>query len=116
STDIPTLYDILPGYMPMPKAGAGESHLDDWVRAHRKRGGLWASLRSYMVSLLRAYYGRSAAADNDWGFGFLPRVTGDHSHFSYFADMADGRVEGLFVMGQNPAVGAQHARLERRAL
>jgi formate dehydrogenase major subunit len=31
-------------------------------------------------------------------------------------DMADGKVEGLFVMGQNPAVGGQHARLERKAL
>ena len=28
----------------------------------------------------------------------------------------DGKIEGLFVMGQNPAVGAPNARLERRAL
>ena len=30
--------------------------------------------------------------------------------------MADGKLEGLFVMGQNPAVGAPNARLERKAL
>ena len=30
--------------------------------------------------------------------------------------MADGKMEGLFVMGQNPAVGAPNARLERTAL
>jgi formate dehydrogenase major subunit len=30
--------------------------------------------------------------------------------------MADGRMDGLFVMGQNPAVGAPNAALERRAL
>ena len=30
--------------------------------------------------------------------------------------MADGKLEGLFVMGQNPAVGAPNSRLERRAL
>jgi formate dehydrogenase major subunit len=30
--------------------------------------------------------------------------------------MADGKLEGLFVMGQNPAVGASNARLERKAL
>ena len=29
---------------------------------------------------------------------------------------ATGTIEGLFVMGQNPAVGAPNARLERRAL
>ena len=30
--------------------------------------------------------------------------------------MADGKLEGLFVMGQNPAVGASNGRLERKAL
>ena len=54
--------------------------------------------------------------DNDWGFDWLPRVTGDHSHFGYWLDMADGKLDGLFVMGQNPAVGASNGRLERKAL
>jgi formate dehydrogenase major subunit len=30
--------------------------------------------------------------------------------------MLDGKVEGLFLMGQNPAVGAPNARLQRKAL
>ena len=30
--------------------------------------------------------------------------------------MADGKVRGMFAMGQNPAVGGQNARLQRRAL
>ena len=30
--------------------------------------------------------------------------------------MADGKLEGLFVMGQNPAVGAPNARLRTHAL
>src|SRR5438309_6346940 len=30
--------------------------------------------------------------------------------------MADGKLDGLFVMGQNPAVGASNGRLERKAL
>ena len=42
--------------------------------------------------------------------------TGDHSHQGYWLDMMDGKVEGLFVMGQNPAVAAPNARLERKAL
>ena len=43
-------------------------------------------------------------------------MTGDHSHQGYWLDMNDGRMEGLFVFGQNPAVGGPNARLERRAL
>jgi formate dehydrogenase major subunit len=33
-----------------------------------------------------------------------------------FMRMRDGAVRGLFVMGQNPAVGGQNARLQRQAL
>jgi formate dehydrogenase major subunit len=116
STDIPTLYDLLPGYMPMPRAAHGENRLSDYLDEHGHPDGWWVHLRAYIVSLLKAYYGERATADNDWGFGWLPKLTRDHSHFSYFAEMADGRVEGLFVIGQNPAVGGQHARLERKAL
>ncbi|MBX3130080.1 MAG: molybdopterin-dependent oxidoreductase [Polyangiaceae bacterium] len=115
STDIPTLYDLLPGYLPMPKAGVHTS-LDQYLGAVRSRGGGWHDADGYVVSLLKAYYGGRARADNDWGFDFLPRITRDHSHFGYFMEMMDGKVEGLFVMGQNPAVGGQHARFERTAL
>ena len=30
--------------------------------------------------------------------------------------MADGKMDGLFIMGQNPAVGASNARLQRTAM
>jgi formate dehydrogenase major subunit len=118
STDIPTLYDILPGYIPMPAFGDDSRSLESYVEKHRSDSGWWANLDKYVVSLLRAWYGDAARADNEFGFGWLPRISGDHSHFGYWLDMADGTgaLEGLFVMGQNPAVGAPNARLERRAL
>jgi formate dehydrogenase major subunit len=116
STDIPTLFDILPGYLKMPRAGRGEATLAGYLENQTRETGLWHDTPAYMVSLLKAYYGGRARADNDWSYARLPRVTRDHSHFSYWTEMADGKVEGLFLMGQNPAVGAQNARLERRAL
>ncbi len=116
STDIPTLYDILPGYLPMPFFEADAHTLDGYVKKHSARTGLWAGFDKYFISLMKAYYGTSATKDNNWGFDWLPRVTGDHSHFGYWLDMADGKVEGLFVIGQNPAVGASNGRLERKAL
>ena len=39
STDIPTLYDILPGYIPMPVFGEGSGSLDAFVAAHRTKRG-----------------------------------------------------------------------------
>jgi formate dehydrogenase major subunit len=116
STDIPTLYDILPGYLPMPKFGAHSKDLAAYFNKHRDRTGWWWNTDKYMVSLLKAYYGDAATKENDFGFNWLPRITGDHSHQGYFLDMMDGKVEGLFVMGQNPATAGPHARLERKAL
>lgn len=119
STDIPTLYDILPGYLKMPRAGHAEHSeetLDGWCANHVAPSGWWGHARSYLVSWLKATYGAAATAENDFGFGWLPRVTRDHSHFHYWLEMAAGEIEGLFLMGQNPSVGAQNARLERRAL
>jgi formate dehydrogenase major subunit len=118
STDIPTLYDILPGYLPMPMFGPDTRTLARYLEKNRSDAGWWANFDKYVISLLKAWYGAAATAENDYGFGWLPRISGDHSHFGYWLDMADatGTLEGLFVMGQNPAVGAPNARLERRAL
>ncbi len=116
STDIPTLYDILPGYLPMPMFEKDSNKLKDYLKKHTTRTGLWSGFGKYFISLMKAYYGDKATKENDWGFDWLPKVTGDHSHFGYWLDMADGKLEGLFVMGQNPAVGASNGRLERKAL
>ncbi len=116
STDIPTLYDLLPGYLPMPAFGPDTATLGRYVARHRAATGWWGHFDKYIVSLLKAWYGDAAARENDFGFGWLPRISGDHSHQGYWLEMADGRIDGLFVMGQNPAVGAPNAALERRAL
>jgi formate dehydrogenase major subunit len=116
STDIPTLYDILPGYLPMPFFDSDAKSFDEYLELHKTKTGWWANFDKYAVSLLKAYYGDAATKENNFGFDWLPRVTGDHSHFGYWLEMAKGNVEGLFVMGQNPAVGAPNSRLERKAL
>jgi formate dehydrogenase major subunit len=113
STDIPTLYDNLPGYLPMPLRG---ETLSRYFERTVPRSGYWSRFPSFFVSLLKAYYGPRATPANDFGFAWLPRITRNHSHFGYFDEMMDGKVEGLFVMGQNPAVGGQHSRFERKAL
>jgi formate dehydrogenase major subunit len=116
STDIPTLYDILPGYLPMPVFGADSKTLADYIKKHSPKTGWWSNFGKYIVSLLKSYYGEAATKENDFGFNWLPRVTGDHSHQGYWAEMDEGKIDGLFVMGQNPAVGAPNSRMERKAL
>jgi len=116
STDIPTLYDILPGYLPMPFWESDADTLQQYIKRHSSSAGWWSNFDKYIVSLLKAWYGEKATKENDFGFGWLPRVTGDHSGLGYWLDMQDGKMEGMFIMGQNPAVGAPNGRLQRKAL
>ena len=118
STDIPTLYDLLPGYLPMPRAAEGDL---DARRLRRGTGGQtsgwWSHFDKYIVSLLKAWYGEAATTENDFGFGRPAEdLTGNHSHFVTTMRALDGGLDGMFVIGQNPAVGSQHAGLQRRAL
>jgi formate dehydrogenase major subunit len=113
STDIPTLFDLLPGYLPMPRAG------DTTVEKYLERlpdTGFWGLKRAYLVSLLKAWFGSAATAANDFCFGHLPRITGDHGTYSTVLDMIEGKISGYFLWGQNPAVGSAGARLQRLAL
>jgi formate dehydrogenase major subunit len=115
STDIPTLFNILPGYLPMPQAAQHQS-LDDWVRDDEGKAGFWGNIRSYAVSLLKAYWGEAATAENDYCFDYLPRIGGDHSTYATVKAMIEGRCKGYFVVGENPAVGSSNGKMQRLGL
>jgi len=133
STDIPTLYDLLPGYIPQPRAVAEQATLQKYLEngrgfatsVHNQAAGFWQEeafagywsfLPRFMVSLLKAWYGESARSDNEFGYQWLPKTDGDHSELATFFQMYEGDVRGLFLIGQNPAAGAPNAELNRAAL
>jgi formate dehydrogenase major subunit len=133
STDIPVLFDMLPGYLPQPRALAGHATLGEYLAngksylASRGSGGegmwiedairgAWADMPKFTVSLLKAWYGAAATSENDFAYQWLPRVDEDSSEMSFFIRMHEGHVKGLFLMGQNPAAGGPNARLHRQAM
>jgi formate dehydrogenase major subunit len=112
STDIPTLFDLLPGYLPMPFA-RGNEDLSTYIAAETVEKGFWANTGDYMVSLLKAWWGDVATKDNDFCYGYLPRLTGSHSTFDTVLAQLDGVCNGYLLLGQNPAVGSANARMQR---
>jgi len=116
STDIPTLYDLLPGYLHMPRAREAELTLRAYIDTGGADRGWWSHFPKYIVSLLKAWFGDAASAANDFGFRHLPKISGNHSHFPTMLRALDGGLDGLFLMGQNPAVGSENSGLQRRAL
>ncbi|QBD82080.1 formate dehydrogenase-N subunit alpha [Ktedonosporobacter rubrisoli] len=137
STDIPTLYDLLAGYMPQPAAfvethppteqtleGAtsaprspSQQTLAEYIEAAGLKTGWWIHFPAYIKSLLKAWYGENVNEEGcDYGYRWLPKIIGDHSHLMTSYAMLDGKIKGYFLFGQNPAAGSTDSRMQREAL
>jgi formate dehydrogenase major subunit len=115
STDIPTLFETLPGYLPMPGTQRYGS-FEKFVEMNTARTGWWGNFRAYWVSLMKAYFGEHATADNDWLFKRMPRIDNDNSVYWTFAQMLEGKVKGYLIAGENPAVGNANGKANRLGL
>jgi formate dehydrogenase major subunit len=115
STDIPTLYNILPGYLPMPHPRAHRT-LKDYLEHTAAQAGFWGHMDAYMVSLLKAWYGDRATEANDYCYDHIPRITGDHSIYPTVLGMFEKKVKGMILFGENPAVGSAASKLHRLAM
>ncbi len=118
STDIPTLFNLLPGYLPMPSAGVHDT-FDDYVAAvgtPETHKGYWANGRAYTANLLKAWWGDAATPENDFAFDYLPRINGAHGTYQTQVRMLADGVDGYFLLGQNPAVGSANGRMQRMAM
>lgn len=116
STDIPTLYHSWSGYLNAADARRKHDTLRDYILTETPSTSYWANFPKFAVSLLKAWFGDAATAENDYGYDTLPKIAGDHSHMPTFVLMNQGGVKGFLVIGQNPAVGGQNAEYQRQAL
>ncbi len=136
STDMALLSHLLPGYLAVPNNT--DTNLDAYInRAKGARSALtpqgltgdkslswwWLNdadpnYKKYLVSILKAWYGNNATADNGFCFNYLPKVTAgvDCTHIGTFEAMAAGVIKGTLVWGQNPAVAGPDSLGERKAL
>lgn len=112
SSDIPTLFNLLPGYLPMPYAEHQQTR-EDFIAADAARKGFWSQMDAYFVSLLKSWWGDAATAENDFCFEYLPRLTGSHSTYDTVFEQIAGRCKGYFLLGENPAVGSANAKMQR---
>ncbi len=116
STDIPTLYNMLPTYLPQPNVFHDHGSLEQYLHTETPTTGWWSNMPKYVVSLLKAWYGDAAQAANGYCYDHLPKLTGDLSQLPMTMAMVDGVVRGQFILGQNPLVGAVNADLVERGL
>ena len=116
STDIPTLYNILPGYLPMPHAEY-YGDLEEFVERERRADRLVGQLRRVHRQPAEGVLRRRTRPPRTTSASTTCRAsTSDHSAYRTTLDMLDGKVKGYFVVGENPAVGKANSKLHRLAL
>src|SRR5204863_7052183 len=90
STDLATLFNILPGYLNMPQS-AGPPGLDSYIERGTAPAGWGGKLDTYIVSMLEAWWGAAATKENDFCFEYLPKIDEDHSEYWTFTQMLEGK-------------------------
>jgi formate dehydrogenase major subunit len=115
STDIPTLYNTLPGYLQMKHVDDAKT-LEDYIQENTAPAGWWGKLDTYIVSLLKAWWGANATEENDFCFDYLPRIDDDNSNYWTVQQMLKGKVKGYIVVGENPAIGSANGKAQRLGL
>ncbi len=102
STDVPTLYHSIHGYMPAPTVLKPHNTVEEYLKAETLPTGYWANTPKFFISYLKSMYGDAATKENDWGFGWHPRISGDHSHMPMMIAMNEGRVKRHVRHGAEP--------------
>ncbi|MDD5401860.1 MAG: molybdopterin-dependent oxidoreductase, partial [Dehalococcoidales bacterium] len=130
STDMCLLEHILPGYLDMPIES--DTDIDTYLRRGGKHpaatitpqglagdtsANWWQNARKYTVSLLKAWYGDAATADNEFGFHWLPKKNPaeNYTHIGLIEAISRDIIKGLWIWGQNPAAGGPNANGARTA-
>ncbi len=110
STDMACLFGYLPGYLGYPNHNVQD--INTWTTS----SGTFR--RTFLINLLKAWFGEHAQAENDYCFNLLPKKNGkaNYSVFSFFEKALEGQVKFLFTVGQNPLVTQPNLNLVQAGL
>jgi formate dehydrogenase major subunit len=122
STDQGLLFHILPGYLAYPRAN--QANMEAYLKAITPKtaepmSANWPqNLPKYFVSLMKTFWGDKATKENDFGYGWLPKLDAGQncSWLNLFDAMYEGSIKGFFAWGQNPACSGANAHKVRQAL
>lgn len=120
STDYGLLYHVLPGYLASPEYSQENFEMflaKNFPQTKEPKSANWMQNGGkYITSLLKAWWGEHATAENGFCYEYLPKWTGNRSYTQIINKMYRGEMEGLICMGMNPAVGGPNSLKARHGL
>ena len=96
--DMSVLNGYMFGYLSAP------SHDQPTLQSWTKANGTFR--RKFLVNGLKAWFGDNATAENEFGYGWLPKRSGsrDYSVYGMIDAAYAGTLKLMWIMGQNPLV------------
>ncbi len=113
-TDLGLLSQSLPGYMTLPSEK--QADLQTYLAANTPKPTLpgqvnyWSNYPKFFVSMMKAFFGDKAQAENSWGFDWLPKWDKGYDVLQYFEMMSQGKVNGYLCQGFNPVASFPNKR------
>jgi formate dehydrogenase major subunit len=105
-TDLGLLSDALPGYLTLPREADADyaTYLGKRTQKPLRPNQLsyWQNYPKFHVSLMKAWYGKAATAENDWAFAWLPKLDKLYDVLTVFDQMHQGKLTGYLCQGFNP--------------
>ena len=106
-TDLGLLSNQMPGYLNLPVDAEGT--FADYMKTRQFKPlrpgqtSYYQNTGKFVVSFLKSIYGAAAQADNDWGYGWLPKLDVDnYDILRAFEMMSQGKINGYICQGFNP--------------
>ncbi len=105
-TDLGLLSDQLPGYMNLAhdEETTRAAYLEKRTPKAMRPGQVnyWSNYPKFHTSLMKAWYGKAATAENDFCYDWMPKVDKVYDGLRAFDLMEQGRMSGYFCQGFNP--------------
>ena len=120
-TDLGLLSNLLPGYLKLAQSDEQSyaSYIDDRARLPlvEDEVSYWRHYERFHVSLMKAWFGDAASADNDWCYAWLPKLGQPlYDVLHTFERMHRGEVNGYICQGFNPLAAFPHKAKNTEAL
>jgi len=109
-TDLGLMSQLLPGYINLP--GEKEQTYDQFIAARAPKPlrpnqlSYWQNADKFFVSLMKAWWGNAATAENHWAFDYLPKLDKLYDMLQSFELMNQGKMTGYICQGFNPLAAA----------
>ena len=109
-TDLGLMSNLLTGYLTLP--GEKEQEYDKYIAARAfkplrpNQMSYWQNYNKFFVSLMKAWWGDAATAENNWAYDYLPKLDKGYDMLQSYELMAQGKMNGYICQGFNPLASA----------